>query len=127
MNILIFNPFGTKSIKIRVTCIDFQIRIQAGHGPVTCTRNLTFSPINIDGLIAIEYCIQLSMPWSSRFHCLLELMHHFKRDYVTCIDCYYDTDRKISLVGTSLYLKQRNHVITNLMLLRVQAHVNPTT
>ena len=32
------------NILIRVTCIDFQIRIRVGHGPVTCTRNLTFNP-----------------------------------------------------------------------------------
>ena len=44
MNILIFNPFLTKKYEKRVACIDFQIRIRVRHGPVTCTRNLTFSP-----------------------------------------------------------------------------------
>ena len=44
MSTLIFNPFLTKKYKKRVACIDFQIRIRFGHGPVTCTRNLTFSP-----------------------------------------------------------------------------------
>ena len=57
-------PFlNKKSIKTRVTCIDFQIRIRGGHGPVTCTRNLTFSPKK-DGL-RLNAAIYLT--WAAKY------------------------------------------------------------
>ena len=54
-------------MKSRVTCIDFQIRIRSGHGPVTCTRNLTFSPSH-DGLTFDDVAVRAAGPavWAGR-------------------------------------------------------------
>ena len=94
MNVLIFNHFWTKSIKNRVTCIDFKIRIRVGHGPVTCTRNLTFSPS------AVHYACTISSVTLALIGIIqtVESWHEFHRSvwfhalgmapaYFACVGC----------------------------------------
>ena len=76
MKLMLFNPFRTKKYKNRVTCIDFQIRIRVGHGPVTCTRNLTFSPTRDYTGLGSSMLVQLSM------NCLLITSPHDRNTYM---------------------------------------------